>query len=260
LSFKEFVEFKKQNDESNEELFERYLKWEGFPVQLHTKDLGLYETLVKDIFETIVFKDIVSRYSIRNAGLFHNIIHYVCDNIGKIFSAKRISDYLKSQHVKIGLSTVYDYLKYLTATFAVHCVRRYDVRGKRHLEISEKYYIGDLALRHALIGYRSNDIDAFLENIVYLELLRRGYEVFIGKNGEYEIDFIAENQHEKLYIQVCYLLSSKSVLERETRAFQGIEDNYPRIILSLDKEIFGETFEGIKRYNLASWLLAEKSD
>jgi predicted AAA+ superfamily ATPase len=183
-----------------------------------------------------------------------NITRYVFQNVGNIFTAKKVSDYLKSQKLRVGIETVQNYIAYLVATLAVYKVPRYDVKGKRLLELHEKYYLGDVALRHALLGYREGDISGVLENLVFLELIRRGYQVAIGKIGNKEIDFIAEKENRKIYVQVAYLLSSSETIEREFSVLREIRDNYPKYVISLDT-VFGKDVEGIQRLNLIDFLL-----
>lgn len=255
LSFEEFVEFHGRTEEDKAKVFEDYLKLGGFPVLLQFKgDATASYGLIGDIFETIILKDIVARHNIRGVHLLKNIIRYVVDNIANTFSANKVSEYLKSQQTKMSPETVHDYLEFLIETYALYRVRRYDVQGKRHLEISEKFYLGDLGLRHALIGYRRNDIGQYLENIVYLELLRRGYTVSVGRIGEKEIDFIAEKRGEKEYIQVCYLLATEEVKQREYGVLQEVQDSFPKLVLSMDAESTG-TYEGIRHRNIVNWLL-----
>lgn len=255
LSFEEFLEFHDRTNPDKAKVFEDYLKLGGFPVLLQFKgDTTSSYGLIGDIFETIILKDIVARHNIRGVHLLQNIIRYVVDNIANTFSANKVSEYLKSQHIKMSPETVHDYLEFLIETYALYRVRRYDVQGKRHLEISEKFYLGDLGLRHALIGYRTKDIGQYLENIVYLELLRRGYSVSVGKMGTKEIDFIAEKRGEKEYIQVCYLLATEEVREREYGVLQEVHDAFPKLVLSMDAESMG-TFEGIRHRNIVNWLL-----
>ncbi len=167
-----------------------------------------------------------------------------------------VDDYLKSQKRKVGVETVQNYIAYLVDTLAVHTVRRYDIRGKRLLELHEKYYLGDTALRHALLGYREGEISGMLENLVFLELKRRGYTVYLGKIGNREVDFIAEKDNRKIYIQVAYLLLSAETIEREFSALKMIKDNYPKYVISMDN-IFGSDFEGIQRINLIDFLLSD---
>lgn len=259
LSFKEFIKFRevKAPVKNLEDEFLIYIKFGGLP-GLHNSSLD--ETIsypyISSILNTVILKDIVARNQIREYASFENILKFVFDNIGSTFSAKSISDYLKSQNIKVTIETIQNYLSFLEAAYVVYKARRYDLQGKRHLEIHEKYYLADLGLRHALLGYKSSDINDYLENIVYIELKRRGYEVSIGKIGNLEIDFIATKATEKIYVQVTYLLASEDVVEREFKPLQKIKDNYPKYVLSMDK-FYGEMFEGIKRLNIIDWLLED---
>lgn len=256
LGFKEFIEFR-QGKKSNEtaEYFKNYLRFGGLPA-LHAFDLN-EETIFQyldSLYDTIILKDVIKRNSVRNVSLLENLTKYIFDNIGNIFSAKKITDFLKSQNLKVGVETVQNYLSYLGSTFVIHKVPRYDIKGKRLLELHEKYYLGDIGLRHALLGFRESDISGILENIVFLELKRRGYNVNLGKMGTREIDFIAAKENSKIYIQVSYLLSSQETITREFSVLQQIKDNYPKYVLTMDN-IFGSDFEGIKRVNLIDFLL-----
>lgn len=256
LGFDEFLSFRKNSRGNDEEEFNNFLRFGGFPA-LHHFDFD-EETVyqyISSVYNTILLKDIVKRNKIRNVQLLENITRFVFDNIGNIFSAKKVSDYLKSQKMRIGVETVQNYLSYLCDTYALHKVNRYDVKGKRLLKVHEKYYLGDIGLRHALLGFREADISGILENIVYLELLRRGYRVYIGKFGGREIDFVAEREGEKIYIQVAYLLSSPEVIEREFAVLMDVRDNYPKYVLSLDTH-FGSDMEGVKRINIRDFLRA----
>jgi predicted AAA+ superfamily ATPase len=255
LGFNEFLEFRDQKSKDTQSEFLHYLKYGGFPA-IHYFDLDheiIYQ-YISALYDTILLKDVIKRNNIRNTRLLENITKYLFDNIGNLFSAKKVSDYLKSQKIQVSMETIQNYISYFVSTFAIHKVPRYDIKGKRHLELNEKYYLGDIGLRHALLGYREADISGILENIVYLELKRRNYHVFIGKIGTKEVDFIAEKNNRKIYIQVAYLLSSSKTLEREFSSLQSIQDNYPKYVLSMDT-ILGNDFNGIERINLVDFLL-----
>lgn len=258
LGFKEFIDFRqKKENSSNSENFKNYLRFGGLPA-LHAFDLN-EETIfqyLNSIYNTIMLKDIIQRNSVRNVSLLENLTKYIFDNIGNIFSAKKITDYLKSQNLKVGVETIQNYLAYLGSTFVIHKVPRYDIKGKRLLQLHEKYYLGDIGLRHALLGFRESDVSGILENIVFLELKRRGYSVHLGKIGIREIDFIATKENQKIYIQVSYLLTSKTTITREFSVLQQIKDNYPKYVITMDT-IFGHDFEGIKRVNLIDFLLGQ---
>lgn len=259
LSFLEFMQFYKHENWNIKEGFVEYLQRGGLPVLSQFKgDEMDRRKLVQDLLETIILKDVVAKNNIRRIKTLDNVIHFVIDNIGNTFSANKVSQYLKSQQIDLDAGTVHNYLKYLTATFALHMVKRYDIRGKRHLEISEKYYLGDLGFRHALLGYRKEDINAFLENIVYLELLRRRLDVYIGKWDEYEIDFVVESAGERQYIQVCTTILDPDVLKREVRPLQLIKDNHPKMIFTLDDVKRSAPIDGVRLVNLVEWLQEEK--
>lgn len=258
LSFLEFMQFRGDKKEDPSKEFLKYLKFGGFPA-IHHFDLDeeLVFQYISSLYSTIVLKDIIKRNNIRNVQLLENITKYAFDNIGNIFSAKKVSDYMKSQKLQIGIETVQNYLSYLMATFMLYKVPRYDIKGKRLLEIHEKYYLGNIGLRHALLGFREADKSAILENLVFLELKRRGYRVYVGKFGDKEVDFIAEKEKEKIYLQVAYLLSTPEVITREFSVLQQIKNNYPKYVISFDT-VFGEDFEGIKRINIIDFLLSNE--
>ena len=258
LGFKEFMDFSAKRTQDQGQLFQEYLKFGGFPA-IHFFDLSeevVYQ-YISAIYNTILLKDVVKRNNVRNIRLLENLGRYVFDNVGNIFSAKKIADYLKSQKMKVGVETVQNYLGYLTSTYAANRVDRYDIKGKRVLELHEKYYLGDIGLRHALLGFRESDMGGILENIVFLELKRRGYRVAIGKLGNREIDFIAEKEARKIYVQVAYLLHSPETIEREFSPLREIKDNYPKYVLSMDT-IFGNDFEGIQRIHIVDFLNSQE--
>jgi len=254
LSFNEFIQFRdiKQKDITTE--FQNYILYGGFPA-IHYFDLNsdvIYQ-YISSLYDTILLKDLIKRNNIRNVRLLENVSKYIFDNIGNIFTSKKIADYLKSQRIQVSIETIQNYINYFESTYAIHKVPRYDIKGKRFLELYEKYYLGDIGLRHALIGFKEHDISGILENIVYLELLRHNYQVCIGKHKNKEIDFIATRDNRKIYIQVCYLLSSKATIKREFSNLLDIRDNYPKYVLSMDT-YFGHDFDGIIRMNLIDFL------
>lgn len=258
LSFEEFLLFRGKNKKDMNTEFPIYLKFGGLPAIHHFDfDEEVVYQYISSLYNTILLKDVIKRNNVRNVHLLENITRYVFDNVGNIFSAKKISDYVKSQKMKVGTETIQNYISYILSTFALHKVARYDIKGKRILEIHEKYYLGDIGMRHALLGYKAADISGVLENIVYLELKRRGYQIYIGKFGNREIDFIAEKENRKMYIQVTYMLSSPETIEREFSALRSIKDNYPKYVISMDT-VFGNDFEGIRRINLIEFLLNPK--
>ena len=255
LSFDEFLLFRGDKRADLEREWLNYLRFGGMPAIHHFElDEEIVYQYVTSIYNTILLKDIVKRHAVRNVPLLENIARYLFDNVGNTMSAKSIADYVKSQRLRVGVETVQNYLSYFEEALTAHRVQRYDLKGKRVLEIHDKYYLGDIGMRHAVFGFREGEITGVLENIVFLELLRRGYRVCIGKWGNREIDFIATREKEKLYIQVTYLLASPQVIEREFGVLRTIPDNYPKIVISLDDE-FGEDVEGIRRVNLRDFLL-----
>lgn len=261
LSFREYIDFAKiqnpQNILSNEEYFEQYLQFGGLPgIHNFNYDKSNIYQYLSDIYSSILLKDVVAKNNIRDVELLERIILYIFDNIGNTFSAKNVSDFLKSQGRKLSRETVYNYLKALESAYIISSVQRYDVKGKALLETMEKFYLTDLGFRHAKLGYRPNDIAGYLENIIYLELIRRKYTVNIGKLGTKEIDFIGTLENEKLYIQVTYLLASPETVEREFSPLKKIGDNYPKYVLSMDN--LGEyNIDGIVRKRIIDFLLEE---
>lgn len=261
LSFKEYIEFAKVENPSqtlsNEEYFEQYLKFGGLPA-IHNFDYDkdtIYQYL-EDIYNSVLLKDVIARNGIRDIELLERIVLYVLDNIRNTFSAKNISDFLKSQGRKLSRETVYNYLKALESAYIISRVQRYDIKGKSILETQEKFYLTDLGLRHTKLGYRANDIAGYLENIIYLELLRRKYTVNIGKLGAKGIDFIGTLRDEKLYIQVTYLLASPETIEREFSPLKSVQDNYPKYVLSMDN-LENYNIDGIIREKIIDFLLNE---
>ncbi len=255
LSFAEFLQFRKKDESKKDEEFELYLKYGGFPGihNLVFEDEVVFQYL-DSIYNTILLKDVVARHSIRDIYLLEKIAAFCFDNCGNITTSKKIADFFKSQHVKISPDTVQNYITYLKDSFIFHKSGRYDIKGKKHLEVSEKYYAGDIGLRHSVIGYKKTDISGLLENIVYMELLRRGYSVSTGKFDDLEVDFIAEKSGSRIYFQVTYLLASKETEEREFKPLEKINDNYPKIVLSMDK-IWGDERNGMLRKNIVDFLL-----
>jgi predicted AAA+ superfamily ATPase len=255
LDFQEFIRFRDIKNPNLDAEFKSYLKYGGFPV-IHYFDYNeeLTYQYIQSLYNTILLKDIVSRYNIRNVQLFENIIKYVFDNIGNIFSGRSIAKYLKSQNLNIGLDTLQNYLSYLEATFLIYKIKRYDLKGKRLLEIYEKYYLSDIAFKNAITGFKANDIGGMLENVVFLRLKQLGYEVSIGKLGDREIDFIAQQSGNKIYIQVAYLLETEATIEREFGVLKLIKDNYPKYVLTMDKLPLSNS-EGIVRMNIIDFLL-----
>jgi len=278
LSFKEYLEFESplvydkltvnnqtimvDNEpiiikKSKEELFYEYLKFGGLPIIPEIKNNeSLTMTYLTDVKDAIIKKDIISRNNIKDTALLENLIKFIASNIGNIVSPKSISDYLSNGGTNPTNETVDNYLKMFENAFIIHKVSRYDIKGKELLKTLGKYYIADSGIRNSLCGYSNIDEGHLLENIVYLELLRRGYDIYIGKNNEYEIDFIASNLSEKKYYQVTKSLMNENVLEREFRSLETILDNYEKIIITADRTITTDK-EGIKFLNIIDFLLEE---
>ena len=259
VSFAEQFLFKNINRDSVNiyDEFSRYLRMGGFPV-LYTADYS-YETaykIVYDIYSSTILRDTVQRHGIRDVELLERVVKYVFENIGNSFSAKKVADYFKSQQRKIDINTVYNYLKALEEAFIIHRIPRYDIKGKEILKTQEKYYVGDIALLYALMGYKDRLISGILENIVMLELKRKGFNVFVGKSGLKEIDFIAEKSGQKIYIQIAYLLSEKTTIDREFAPLLEVKDNYPKYVVTMDK-LWKDNIEGVMHIHIADFLLMD---
>ena len=259
LSFQEYIDFVSENNKENplslDEYFTQYLNFGGLP-GIHIFNYNkeeIYQYLV-DVYNSILLRDVIARNNIRDIELLERVVLYIMDNIGNTFSAKSISDFLKNQGRKLSVETIYNYLKALENAFIISKVQRYDIKGKNILETQEKYYLSDLGFRHAKLGYQSNDISGYLENIVFLELLRRKYKVNIGKQNNKEIDFVANLRDENLYLQVTYLLASEETIEREFSPLKSIKDNYSKLVLSMDN-LPESNVEGIKRKKIIDFLL-----
>lgn len=254
LSFIEFLEFEKDKAINYDESFIKYLRYGGFPVIHHFNDNEeLIFQYLGSLYNTILLKDIISRYNVRNVQLFENLTKFVFDNIGNIFSGRSITAYLKSQNQNVGTDTIQNYLQYLEDSFVVRKAKRYDIKAKKLLDVYEKYYLTDLGLKNSLLGYRENDIAGMLENIVYLKLIQCGYKVYIGKFDNLEIDFFAQKADSKYYFQVAYLISTQETFAREILPLQLIADNHPKYILSMDK-MPATNNDGIRRTNIIQFL------
>ena len=260
LSFSEYLDFKEKYEtvtDVRSELAE-YIRFGGFPAT-HLKKYSEDEvyTIVKDIYNSTIFSDIVKRNQVRKVDQLERVVRFTFDNVGKTFSAKSISDYLKSEHRAIDNETVYSYLDKLESAYILHRCSRYDIQGKELLKTQEKFYLADTALRHSVLGYKSTSVASMLENIVYLELCRRGYSVNIGKTGNGEIDFIAEKQGNKIYVQVTKEIKTEETEKREYDRLLEIRDNYPKYLLTTDS-FAGGNYEGIKTMHIADFLLSDK--
>ena len=211
---------------------------------------------LRDVYSSVILKDVVKRNNIRDVDLLERIITYVLANVGHTFSARSISNYFKSENRKVAPETVLNYIKACCDAYLFFKLSREDIAGKKILAVNEKYYIVDHGLREAVYGGNTRDMDQLLENIVCVELIRRGYAVTIGKAGEKEVDFVAQRGNDKLYVQVAYLLESPETIKREFSAYAGIRDNYPKYVVSMDE--FDMSRDGIKHRNIRDFLLAEE--
>lgn len=259
LSFREYLTFKGQYTtvgEPRQELA-NYIRLGGFPAT-HLQNFSQDEvyTIVRDIYNSTIFSDIVKRNQVRKVDQLERVIKYTFNNIGNTFSAKSISDYLKAEHRAIDNETVYGYLEKLEKAYLLHRCSRYDLQGKELLKTQEKFYLADTSLRYAVLGYNADTVAASLENVVYLELCRRGYTVNIGKTADGEIDFVATRQNEKLYVQVTERITSEKTEHREYDRLLDIRDNYPKYVLRTD-DFVGGNYEGIHRMHVADFLLSD---
>ena len=259
LSFAEYLTFKSQYTtvgDPRQEL-SNYIRLGGFPathLQNYTQD-EVY-TIVRDIYNSTIFSDIVKRNQIRKIDQLERVVKYAFNNVGNTFSAKSVSDYLKAEHRSLDNETVYSYLEKLEKAYLLHRCSRYDLHGKELLKTQEKFYLADTSLRYSILGYNADSVAASLENVVYLELCRRGYTVNIGKTSDGEIDFVAIRQNEKIYVQVTQRITSEKTERREYDRLLEIRDNYPKYILRTD-EFAGGNYEGIKTLHVADFLLAD---
>lgn len=259
FSFSEFLTMynSTNNMESNQTLFNKYLLSGGMPflanVNYENEPTKLY---LNDLFNSVILKDIVKRNKIRDVDLLERIIAYVIANVGTTFSATSLSKFFKSEHRIVAPETILNYIKYCCDAYLFYQVKREDLHGKEILSTNEKYYIVDHGIREAVYGSNMRDINLILENIVYLEMLRRNYKVTVGKFGNKEIDFVCDKQGKKLYVQVCYLLASDETIQREFGVYDIIRDNYPKYVVSLDE--FDMSRNGIKHLNIRNFLLMEE--
>lgn len=259
LSFGEYLFFKSHYAEvgdPKQELAE-YVRLGGFPgthLQAYSQD-EVY-TIVRDIYNSTVFSDIVRRNQIKKVDQLERVVKYVFNNVGNTFSASSISAYLKSERRSLDNETIYSYLDKLESAYLLHRCSRYDLRGKAILKTQEKFYLADVALRYSVLGYNEDSVAASLENVVYLELLRRGYEVYIGKTPDGEVDFVATRQGEKLYVQVTKEITSEKTEKREYERLLEIHDNYPKYVL-LTNDFAGGNHEGIQTMHVADFLLSD---
>ncbi len=260
LSFAEYMTFKKEYttvEDPHKELA-NYIKYGGFPaIHLQEYPLDGAYTIVRDIYNSTIFSDIVKRNQLRKVDQLERVVKFAFDNVGKTFSAKSVSDYLKSEHRSLDNETVYSYLEKLESAYILHRCSRYDLQGKEILKTQEKFYLADPSFKYSVLGYHDESVAAMLENVVYLELLRRDYEVNIGKTANGEIDFIATKQANRIYIQITREISSEKTEKREYDRLLEIKDNHPKYMLRTD-EFAGGNCNGIKTMHIADFLLSDE--
>lgn len=253
LSFAEYLEFKKSDPRSHRELLSDYLRLGGFPiVALGNFDEQSAYQIVEGIYNSVINSDITKRHNITNFDLFNRVVKYIIENVGKTFSANSITKFLKNEGRSLSVETVYNYLTWLEKAFVIYRCQRYDLQGKSILKTQEKFYLADSSLKYCIIGFNPQSVASMLENIVYFELLRRGYDVYIGKNGTKEIDFAAVKRDDRIYVQVCRSLPTGS--DREISNLLDIKDHYPKYVVTLDEFASGN-INGVKLVHLADFLL-----
>lgn len=252
LSFKEYS--LALPNENVDRLYQKYISRGSFPYTLKLDDIDDVDMYIKGIYDSIVLKDVMARKSFQDMQMLQSIINFMLDNIGNLFSTNKIADAMTSNGRKISVHTVESYLTALTESFILYKATRYDIKGKQYLKTGDKYYVSDLGLRYFLLGRKEQGRGHILENVVYLELLRRGYDVYIGKVDEYEIDFVAINSKGIEYFQVAETVRNEETLDRELRSLDIIKDHYPKYLLTMDYE--PETsYNGIRKINVLDWLL-----
>lgn len=256
FTFAEACELKdiKDNDKYElERVFDDYIIWGGMPQRFSLKDELQVKTYLSDVYNSIVIKDIIERFKIKDIDLFNKILTFIMTTPSQIFSAERLTKYLCSENIEVSKITIYNYLEYMCRAMLINKAERFDVRGKRILNGKYKYYLTDLGLGQVINNERKKQMGAYIENVVYNELLSRGYDVKVGTLDSGEIDFIATKFNEKIYIQVAYILSDETVIDREFNVYKKIEDNYPKYVLSMDKIDLSQN--GIIHKNIIDWLL-----
>jgi len=252
LSFKEYLNYYKKD--ADEKMYLNYINRSSFPYALKLEEESEIDDYLDALYNTIIVKDIGLRKKMADTTMLRTVARFMFNNIGNCLSIKKIADTLTSDGRSISVHTVESYLESLVQSYVFNKVSRFDIKGKQYLQSGEKYYATDVTMRYALLGRRNIDVGHILENIVYLELIRRGYKVYIGKAGEKEIDFVAENKEGFTYFQVAYTTREKATLERELTPLQDINDHYPKYILTMDIDPIAD-YDGIKKVNVLDWLL-----
>ena len=255
LSFKEYLEFNNYNTKENlEEHFNDYLLYGGLPIVSYVHDKSAIRNILSGIFNTVIIKDVSKRNAIRDITLLENLIRYIAQNVGSPISSRNISNYLNSARRKTSTETIDNYLKMLENAFIIYKANRFDIKGKMYLKTLEKYYIVDTGIRNELLSFKDGDYGHMLENLIYIELLRRGYDVAVGKIDNLEVDFVAQNYDEKIYYQVSASILDENTKKRELNPFDHIPDHYEKVILTMDKTPIKD-FNGIKNINIIDFLL-----
>ena len=254
LSFAEYLEFKKADKQKAKEYLNDYLRMGGFPiVALGSFDERSAYQIVEGIYNSVITNDITKRHNITNFDLFNRVVRYIVENVGKTFSANAIVKFLKNEGRSLSVEAVYNYLEWLEKAFVIYRCQRYDLQGKSVLKTQEKFYLADASLKYCIMGFNPKSIASMLENIVYYELLRRGYEVYIGKNDTKEVGFVAVRRDERVYVQVCRKLPEES--DREVANLLEVKDHYPKYVVTLD-ELAAGNVNGVKIMHLADFLLS----
>ena len=255
LSFAEYLEFKKDSGRTPKELLNEYIRMGGFPiVALGNFDERSSYQIVEGIYNSVITSDITKRHNITNFDLFNRVVKYVVENVGKTFSANAIVKFMKGEGRSLSVEAVYNYLEWLEKAFVIYRCQRYDMQGKTVLKTQEKFYLADASLKYCMMGFNPKSVAAMLENIVYFELRRKGYDVYIGKNATKEIDFVAVRRDERIYVQVCRNMPEES--DREVANLLEIKDHYPKYVVTMD-ELAAGNINGVKIMHLADFLLAK---
>ena len=254
LTYGEFLHFHGQERGSGS--LQKYLKFGGLPYLRHLPlDDSVVFDYLRNVTDAILLKDVVARYDIRNVNFLQRLTRFLADNVGSLVTARKISEYLKSQKIKISHNLVIDYLSYLSNAMLVLPAKRFDIAGKQIFEIGEKYYFEDLGLRHALVGFRAVEINKVMENAIFTHLKAAGYDVTVGRIGKREVDFVCEKAGDRMYIQAAYMIPDDKVRDREFGNLLAIPDNFPKKVVSMD-EISGSSYQGIEHVHLEDFLLA----
>ena len=257
LSFAEYIEFKKESGATPKEMLAEYIRMGGFPVvALSQFDQRTAYQIIEGIYHSVITSDITKRHHITNFDLFNRVVKYVVENVGKTFSANAIVKFLKSEGRSLSVESVYNYLEWLEKAFVIYRCQRYDLQGKSVLKTQEKFYLADASLKYCMMGFHPTAVAAMLENIVYFELRRKGYQVYIGKNETKEIDFVGVRRDERIYVQVCRNLPEES--DRELANLLEIRDHYPKYIVTLDELAAGSNINGVRIVHLADFLLRKE--